>query len=108
MLQQGTWATVRGGRSRGPMARGDGAMARGDGAMARDGVGRWAGTGPGAGQVRDRALGRYGARRWAGTGPGAGPKEDGRTGWFQIWLAVLPLRVTAGGSPVGLILEEWR
>ncbi|CAI7778320.1 unnamed protein product [Closterium sp. NIES-54] len=50
MAQQGTGAAVRGGRSRG-------AMARGDGAMARNGAGRWAGTGPGAG---------------LGTGPGAG------------------------------------
>ncbi|CAI5512713.1 unnamed protein product [Closterium sp. Naga37s-1] len=69
----GEGAAVRGGRSRG-------AMARDDGAMARDGAGRWAGTGPGAGlgtgpgagQVRGRALGRFGAGRWAGTGPGAG------------------------------------
>ncbi|CAI5973687.1 unnamed protein product [Closterium sp. NIES-64] len=65
MLQQGTGAAVRGGRSRG-------AMARGDEAMARNRAGRWAGTGPGAGQVRGRALGRNGAGRWAGTGPGAG------------------------------------
>ncbi|CAI5970357.1 unnamed protein product [Closterium sp. NIES-65] len=64
-LAKGTGAAVRGGRSRG-------AMARGDEAMARNRAGRWAGTGPGAGQVRGRALGRNGAGRWAGTGPGAG------------------------------------
>ncbi|CAI5951117.1 unnamed protein product [Closterium sp. NIES-64] len=41
-------------------------------ALGRNGAGRWAGTGPGAGQVWGRALGRYGAGLWAGTGPGVG------------------------------------
>ncbi|CAI7862300.1 unnamed protein product, partial [Closterium sp. NIES-54] len=34
--------------------------------------------GPGSGQGLGRALGRYGARRWAGTGPGAGQVRAGR------------------------------
>ncbi|CAI7863982.1 unnamed protein product [Closterium sp. NIES-53] len=60
MLQQGTGAAVRGGRSRG-------AMARGDGAMARDGAGRWAGTGPGAGLGTGPDAGQFRDPSWLGT-----------------------------------------